>query len=139
MASAHSNGKEIRLTLHNRLDGSREYHGADLVILCTGFVERLPGYLDKLQERLHLDEHGRLRLGSEFDVQWDGPKANRIYGLNIGRFTHGIAEPQLSLAAWRSAVIINHLLGRPWFNVEPGPALVRWSMVEEPREQALEA
>ena len=139
MASAHSNGKEIRLTLHNRLDGSREYHGADLVILCTGFVERLPGYLAKLQERLHLDEQGRLRLGSEFDVQWDGPKENRIYGLNVGRFTHGIAEPQLSLAAWRSAVIINHLLGRPWFNVEPGPGLVRWSMVEEPREQALEA
>jgi len=139
LVDLHGQGKELRLAAHNRLDGSREYYTADLVVLCTGFEERLPGYLSPLRERLQLDDHGKLQLGSEFEVQWDGPRENRIYGLNIGRYTHGIAEPQLSLTAWRSAVIINHLLGRPWFEVGSGAGLVRWCTASEPPRQAIGA
>jgi len=135
-----SDGKEFRLGLQNRLDDTLEHHTVDLVILCTGFTERLPAYLAPMRDRLRLDDHGRLRLGSDFNVLWDGPEENRIYGLNVGRFTHGIAEPQLSLTAWRSAVIINDMLRRPWFNVDSGAGLVRWSKeVEPPQKQAIGA
>ncbi|AKT38200.1 lysine N(6)-hydroxylase/L-ornithine N(5)-oxygenase family protein [Chondromyces crocatus] len=139
MIEVQKNGEELGITTHNRLDGSRERHTVDAIILCTGFVERLPAYLEPLQSRLHLDEHGRLQLGRAFDVQWDGPPDNRIYGLNLGRYSHGIAESQLSLAAWRSGVIINHLLGRPIFDVDASAGFVRWGSASEPQRQAFGA
>ena len=132
-------GRDLSLSLHNGIDGTSERCTADLVIMCTGFQERLPGYLAPLKDRLSVGAEGRLRLGRDFAVQWDGPEENRIYGLNIGRFSHGVAEPQLSVMAWRSAVIINDVLKRPCFNVAPGAGLLRWQGDREPQAQAVVA
>jgi len=110
-------GREFGLGLSNAIDGSEEQVTADLVILCTGFCEVLPRYLEGLRSRLHVDAHGKLSLSPDFAVEWDGPSENRIYGLNIGRYSHGVAEPQLSVMAWRSAVIVNHLLGEEHFDL----------------------
>jgi lysine N6-hydroxylase len=40
--------------------------------------------------------------------------------------THGIAEPQLSLMAWRSARIINSLVGQAVFDTESGQGMIDW-------------
>lgn len=59
-------------------------------------------------------------------MAWDGPGENRIFVLNAGRHSHGIAEPQLSLAAWRSAVIANALLGKAHFDLDQLDPIVQW-------------
>lgn len=42
--------------------------------------------------------------------------SNRIYVQNGARRSHGVAYPNLSLAAWHSAVIINSLLDREHYS-----------------------
>jgi lysine N6-hydroxylase len=46
--------------------------------------------------------------------------------VNAGRYSHGIAEPQLSLMAWRAARVVNALLGRRVYQAEDGPGLIDW-------------
>lgn len=99
---------------------------ADVVILCTGFEFKLPDYLGPIKDRLGLDEKGRYKLGRNFHVEWDGPEENRIYAVNAGRHSHGIAEPQMSLMCWRSATIINDLLGHNAFDISQSMNMVDW-------------
>ncbi|MFH8467621.1 hypothetical protein [Streptomyces sp. NPDC017991] len=40
---------------------------------------------------------------------------NRIYIQNGARKSHGVADPGLGLAAWRSAVILNSLLDKEYY------------------------
>lgn len=114
------------LQLHNRLDETREVVAADWVILCTGLREQLPPCVEPLLPELELDERGRPQLESSFEIRRRRRAGERLYIVNGGRTTHGIAESQLSLMAWRSAVILNDVLGRQRFAVERERDLVRW-------------
>ncbi|SFR60065.1 lysine N6-hydroxylase [Marinobacter daqiaonensis] len=116
----------IRLLTRNRLDGSFEGWEADRVILCTGFEHQLPECLAPLKGRLELDSQGRPRLGPDFQMRWDGPDHNHIYAVNQGRYSHGIADSQLSLMCWRSARILNHLCKRDAFPTRHHDSPVQW-------------
>ena len=116
----------FQLGLNNALSGQSEAVQADVVILCTGFEHRLPQYLEPLQSKLELDEFNRFDLTPEFRVKWNGPEDRRIYAVNAGMHSHGIAEPQLSLAAWRSATIINDLAQKEIFNISKPESMIRW-------------
>ncbi|PAU81729.1 lysine 6-monooxygenase [Halovibrio salipaludis] len=118
----------FQLDIHNALNGERTSSTADRVILCTGFESRLPDYLSAaLRQRLETDDHGHLRLASDFQAQWDGPPGRHLYAVNAGRHSHGIADPQMSLMCWRSARIINHLAGETLFPVTGNVGLVDWN------------
>ncbi len=122
------NGLSYQVVMDNALSQQRETLEADIIILCTGFEYRLPDYLEPLQPQLHLDQHNHhYCLTENFRVQWDGPNDRRIYAVNAGLQSHGIAEPQLSLTAWRSARIINDLIGKSLLDTEPETELIQWS------------
>lgn len=122
-------GDGWRLSAHNGFDGGSEQIDADVVILATGYETRLPACLEPLRGRLDLDSHGRFRLQRDFSVGWDGPAGQRIYIQNGGRYSHGIAEPQLSLAAWRGGTIVNSILGREHYSVGDAPLPIEWESV----------
>ncbi len=124
--SALSNGPEIELTMRNGFDDSIETIEVDMVVLATGYRFVLPDFLQSLQSRIAVNSIGEPVLESDFSVAWDGPRENRIFVLNAGRHSHGIAEPQLSLAAWRSAVIANALLGKAHFDLDQLDPIVQW-------------
>ena len=119
-------GGEFRLVMRNGFDGSVEMVSADAVVLATGYVFTVPEFLAPIGDRLDLDERGLYQLREDFSVEWDGLETARIFALNAGRHSHGIAEPQLSLMAWRSAVIVNALLGREHFDLALRPSAVKW-------------
>lgn len=125
--AAERNGSSIRLTMQNGFDGAVEQVAVDAVILATGYRFVLPSFADSLKPRIAVNSLGEPVLAEDFSLVWDGPADNRIFVLNAGRHSHGIAEPQLSLAAWRSAVIANALLGREQFNVGQPQPIVRWA------------
>ncbi|MFV0385442.1 lysine N(6)-hydroxylase/L-ornithine N(5)-oxygenase family protein [Paracoccus sp. (in: a-proteobacteria)] len=85
---------------------------ADLVVLATGYRPAVPDCLEPLAARLHRQSDGGLALDAHFRVIWDGPRQTPLYAMNHGRHSHGIADPQISLAAWRSAVMLNDLTGQ---------------------------
>ena len=114
------------LTVRDALAGSDDTLFADVVILCTGFKSALPQYLEPIRSRFNLDELDRFTLLPSFKVAWDGPEDRRIYAMNAGLHSHGIAEPQLSLTAWRSATIINDLMATDIFSID-SHSLMGWN------------
>ncbi|MFI9720181.1 lysine N(6)-hydroxylase/L-ornithine N(5)-oxygenase family protein [Streptomyces sp. NPDC052396] len=89
---------------------------ADLVVLSTGYRYQLPGFMAPLAARLRRTGED-LEVGEDFSVSWDGPPEHRIYLQNGARHAWGVADPNLSLLSWRSAVILNSLLGETRYPV----------------------
>lgn len=116
----------MHLSARNHMVGEDESLNTDVVILCTGYHTVLPEFLAPLTRRMESDTQGRPRLDPSFKAAWDGPSDRRIYMQNCARHSHGIADPQLSLMAWRSAAIINDLLERRVYDIEQGPPVVTW-------------
>ncbi|QBF33466.1 lysine N(6)-hydroxylase/L-ornithine N(5)-oxygenase family protein [Thalassococcus sp. S3] len=117
-------------------DGGCEGLNAEVVILATGFRPTVPGCLDPIRDRLTTEAGGALALDARYRVLWDGPEDTPIYGMNHGRQSHGIVDPQLSLTAWRSASILEDFTGRPLFDAlrTGSDGLVDWAggqMAEE--------
>lgn len=130
--------REVIRTLRNgsghiivarNMEGEHETLGADIVILATGYRPAAPACLDGLADRLTKESDGALALHENYRAKWDGPDSNPIYGLNHGGRSYGVIDPQLSMAAWRSAMILNDLSGRAIFPVsEAGEnPLIRWT------------
>ncbi len=115
-----------RLVVRNRFDGGVEVAHADAIVLATGYQFRLPDAMAGLEDRIQFDRNSRLMLNDDYCLNWNGPKQNRIFAQNAGRYSHGIADSQLSLMAWRSAHIVNSLLGHDHFDLEPHDSQVNW-------------
>jgi len=115
-----------RIQALHGLENVEEHFDADVVILATGYRPALPDYLAPLLDRIPYDREQHLPLRPNFNLQWEGPANNRIYAVNAGIHSHGSAEGQLTLTAWRSAKILNHLLGEAHYDLSPGPSLVQW-------------
>ncbi|WP_406863881.1 SidA/IucD/PvdA family monooxygenase [Streptomyces sp. HUAS MG47] len=101
---------EWKLTVESSGPAAPAVLAADVVILSTGYAYALPDFMAPLDARLRRDD-GMLVVGDDFSVAWDGPAENRIYLQNGARHSWGVADPNLSLLAWRSAVILNSMLG----------------------------
>lgn len=115
-----------RLIVRNRFDGGVEVAHVDALVLATGYQFKLPDAFASLQDRVQFDRHNRPVLSNDYCLNWNGPKQNRIFAQNAGRYSHGIADSQLSLMAWRSAHIINAMLGRDHFDLEPHDSQINW-------------
>ena len=101
--------KEMRhLTLEEHQSSKRHIISADIIILCTGYKWEYPTYLSSLKDKIPL-KNGRFCVNKDYSIEWDGPDHNRIYVQNAARHSHGVADPNLCLMAWRSAKIINSM------------------------------
>ncbi|WP_310621589.1 lysine N(6)-hydroxylase/L-ornithine N(5)-oxygenase family protein [Flexibacterium corallicola] len=121
------NGSHYDLVCQQIIGDVKESHSVDIIILATGASPKLPQFLEDLKPRLDLDERGLPKLDDAYEIQWDGPSQNKIFGLNMGLRSHGIVDPQMSLMAWRSAKIINRLMDKEIFETTAGHSLVDWS------------
>jgi lysine N6-hydroxylase len=107
-----------RLTARQAETGRSESLMVDIVILCTGYRYEPPRCLDPLAGRLSTDAAGSFVVDENYAIQWDGPGDRRIYVQNGARHSHGIADPNLSLMAWRNAKIINDIAGYKHYEIE---------------------
>ncbi|MEU9123812.1 SidA/IucD/PvdA family monooxygenase [Streptomyces sp. NPDC048506] len=103
---------KVELHLDHTQQGTRSRLTTDAVVLATGYRERrmdtliaaLDPYLRRdASERPRIDEHHRLVL--------DPSVTGSFYVQNAETHTHGVGAPDLGLAAWRSATILNSLTG----------------------------
>lgn len=119
------------MTLSHGLTGETREITADVVVMCTGFKRVVPPCLHDLQDQISWDELGRPKLSADFCVEWQGAPQNRIYMVNAGIASHGIAEPQLSLACWRAARIINHIAGYTVYDPVEHSNMLDWGMTPQ--------
>jgi lysine N6-hydroxylase len=103
------------LALRDRWGASRTVR-ADVIVLGTGSSYVLPDAMQPLADRMSWNRDG-FPVRADFSVEWDGPPELRIYAQDAARHMRGVADPNLSLMAWRSAIIANSLLGRQVYDV----------------------
>ncbi|HCB40413.1 MAG TPA: lysine 6-monooxygenase, partial [Gammaproteobacteria bacterium] len=103
-------------------------------IFCTGFKTVIPGCLEPLLDRVGWEEDGLLAMQDNYQVRWEHGQQNHIYAVNASRHHHGIVDPQTSLMAWRSANIVNDLLGYRLYNLEQN-SFVQWGKGQAEKER----
>ncbi len=114
--SESQNGFE--LSVKNRFYQKEETLNADIVVLATGFESVVPELIAPIRDKISFDLSGRFNFNPDFSLKWKQEARSKIFALNFSRHGHGIAEPQTSLMAWRSATVINSLLGREHFQTK---------------------
>ncbi|MFE9769591.1 lysine N(6)-hydroxylase/L-ornithine N(5)-oxygenase family protein [Streptomyces sp. NPDC005808] len=97
-------------TRHNDHPHENVQHEADVVVWATGFRPAPMDFLAPLTNRIELED-GELRVDHDFAVRWDGPPRRDIFVQNAARQQRGLADPNLSLNAWRSQRIADRLRG----------------------------
>lgn len=107
-----------QLNYFNQFTKKDETLKADIIILCTGFETKAPQFFEELIDQFQIDDSGRMMVNKDFSLQEKSSKNfGKIYVQNFSRHGHGISEPQTSLMPWRSATIINSLLGHDFYQI----------------------
>ncbi|WP_033400224.1 lysine N(6)-hydroxylase/L-ornithine N(5)-oxygenase family protein [Actinokineospora enzanensis] len=116
-------GWELRLE-NATAPSAAECLGADVVVWATGFRPTGFDLLAPIADRLSWegDEPG---IDQDFAIRWDGPAGHDIFVQNGARGQRGLADPNLSLVAWRSGRIMDRLLGTK--TPEQVPSFLNWS------------
>ncbi|MFE6283964.1 lysine N(6)-hydroxylase/L-ornithine N(5)-oxygenase family protein [Streptomyces sp. NPDC057877] len=107
---------KIELHLEDIHQSTRSRLTTDAVVLATGHRERpLTRLLAALDPYLRRDSHHRPRIDEHHRLALDPAitaAGCHLYVQNAERHTHGVGTPDLGLAAWRSATILNALTGK---------------------------
>lgn len=85
-----------------------------------------PAFLAPVAHRLPLDRDETFQINTDFTLNWDGPESNCLFAVNAGMPRLGIAEPQLSLMAWRAARILNRAHPEAPFELTTTPGVIHW-------------
>ncbi|MFL6145452.1 MAG: lysine N(6)-hydroxylase/L-ornithine N(5)-oxygenase family protein [Labedaea sp.] len=121
-------GWDIALVNNDR-PGAVEHVEADTIVWATGFRFAATDFLAPIAGRLE-QEGDEYRIDADFAVCWDGPPDRNIFVQNAAREQRGLADPNLSLVAWRSQRILDRLLGVR--TDDQLPTFIEWSTKAEP-------
>ncbi|NUQ99783.1 MAG: SidA/IucD/PvdA family monooxygenase [Streptomyces sp.] len=102
----------IELHLEHADQGTRSRLVTSAVVLATGYRERpLDRLLGPVMPYVRKDAVGRPGVDARHRLELDPSVTGRIYVQSAARHSHGVGAPDLGLAAWRSAVVLNDLTG----------------------------
>jgi L-ornithine N5-monooxygenase len=109
VVGARVDGDDVVLDLRDRTSGKVEPLRCDIVLLGTGYDQRMPAMVRDLADRVGLAEVAvnrchRVDLG---DSAWGA-----VYLQGVNEATHGIADSLISVLAHRSKDILDDLLAR---------------------------
>ncbi|MEW2394827.1 SidA/IucD/PvdA family monooxygenase [Streptomyces sp. NPDC046862] len=107
---------KVELHLEHLQQGTRSRLATDAVVLATGYRERpLDSLLAGLDPYLRRDSSERPRVDDRFRLVLDPSvtaSGGHVYVQNAALHAHGVGTPDLGLAAWRSATILNAITGK---------------------------
>lgn len=132
VTGARRSGGRLELALEHAQQATRARLATDAVVLATGYEERpLDGLLAPLHRYLERDASGRPRIDESYRLALD-PSAvsGSVFVQNAERHTHGVGAPDLGLAAWRSAVILNTVTARAAYPLPPRTAFTTFGLPE---------
>jgi lysine N6-hydroxylase len=100
------------------------------VVVATGYRERpLGGLLGPLEGVVRRDGSGRLVVAGDYRVAVDGGVSGGLFVQNAERHSHGVGAPDLGLAAYRSATILNAATGKDWFRLPERTAFTSFGVL----------
>ncbi|GAA1365190.1 lysine N(6)-hydroxylase/L-ornithine N(5)-oxygenase family protein [Streptomyces beijiangensis] len=126
---------KVELHLEHIQQSTRSRLTTDAVVLATGYRERsVDGMLAGIDPYIRRDSSERPRIDANYRLVLDASVTGSVYVQNAERHTHGVGAPDLGLAAWRSATILNALTGREPY---PLPRRTAFTSFGLDREKAL--
>ncbi|MGW4210885.1 lysine N(6)-hydroxylase/L-ornithine N(5)-oxygenase family protein [Lentzea sp. NPDC004789] len=109
VAAARADGDEIVLDLRDRRTGKVDPVRCDLVVLGTGYDQRMPAMARDLAGRLGLDD---IAVSRQYRVDIGDAAWGALYLQGVNEKTHGMSDSLISVLAHRSQDIVNDLLAR---------------------------
>lgn len=100
----------------------------DTVILATGYRNAATPFLDRLRPRFDIVS-GEIRVDGDYAAIWDGPQDRSIFIQNAARGQKGLADPNLSLVAWRAQRILCRITGGDRCEPPVHPSFIDWKPV----------
>ncbi|PHQ53047.1 lysine 6-monooxygenase, partial [Streptomyces cinnamoneus] len=94
---------------------------------------RVDTLLAALDPYIRRDSSGRPRIDEHHRLILDPSVKGAVHVQNAETHTHGVGAPDLGLAAWRSAVILNALTGKTVYALPQRTAFTTFGL--EPRPQ----
>jgi lysine N6-hydroxylase len=101
-----------------------EHLDTDTIIFATGYKPHPMPFLQPLHHRLH-HENGEYQIDPHYAATWDGPADHHLFLQNATRSQRGLADPNLSLLAWRSQRILDRLTNTN--TIPQHPSFIEWA------------
>lgn len=99
----------VNVIVKSNITKSENAITVDATILCTGYVQnKTPDILKELN--LSTSNYDGFIYQNDYSVKEN--KNGKIYLINAGVNHFGISDPNISLCAWRSSVIVNSIFGQ---------------------------
>ena len=108
----------LRVIIRNKLTDYREEFDCDKVFYATGYRYETPAFLDGIASLLTFLPSGEICLNDDFSARLKTSTKARLFFQNAGVSQYGLADQNLSLSAWRSAKIVNSILGREHYTLD---------------------
>ncbi|MGW1197691.1 lysine N(6)-hydroxylase/L-ornithine N(5)-oxygenase family protein [Streptomyces sp. NPDC002536] len=122
----------VELHLEHTQQNARSRLTTDAVVLATGYRERrVETLLAALDPYIRRDSSGRPRIDEHHRLVLDPLVKGAIHVQNAEIHTHGVGAPDLGLAAWRSATILNAVTGKAAYPLPDRTAFTTFGL--EPR------
>ncbi len=108
LLSVEENGKSYNIKSFDQDLNEYRQNIVDIIILATGYRSNIPSFLETLLGNQSKD----WSINFDYSINWQHSKTNKIFIQNACKNTHGVADPNLSLAAWKNSLIVNSLAGK---------------------------
>ncbi|MFI2639600.1 lysine N(6)-hydroxylase/L-ornithine N(5)-oxygenase family protein [Streptomyces sp. NPDC018610] len=125
----------IELDLEHTQQGAHTRLATHAVVLATGHRRRpLTPLLDGLAPHLRHDSQGRPRVDERYRLVLDPAITDadcHVHVQNAELHTHGVGTPDLGLAAWRSATILNTVTGKDTYPLPARTAFTTFGLRQQ--------
>ena len=136
LSDAHLNltNQQFTLDFFHQQQNQHFSKNCDALILATGYEYQLPRFLNGIKNRIVWEDSGSKnnnaipKASYNYAIDQSGCE---IFAQNLGLNTHGFVTPDLSMAAYRNASIINAILGHPYYSIEKNIAFQCFSAPED--------
>ncbi|MDE3214410.1 MAG: SidA/IucD/PvdA family monooxygenase [Bacteroidota bacterium] len=104
----------LKLGFHHNELGQEFSHDTPMLILATGYQNRVPCFLDSIKSLIHWNPTHQYEVSRNYTID----RHHRIFVQNAETHTHGFNAADLSLGPYRNAVILNTILGYTHYETE---------------------
>jgi lysine N6-hydroxylase len=123
VAAAPTGPWQLTLT-HNHHPHTPELLEADVVVWATGFRPAPTAFLAPLEHRLEREDE-EYKIDQHYAAAWDGPPDHHVFIQNNTRNQRGLADPNLSLIAFRAQRILDRIRGTR--TRHPHDSFIEWT------------
>jgi lysine N6-hydroxylase len=109
---------QFRLSLYQHEQETSKQLNSDVVILATGYHPYVPDCLKGIESVLDWDENGQLLIQEDYKVKTKVEGHHYLFVQNGELHTHGVGAPDLGLGAFRSATIVNQIVGKDVYQTD---------------------